>query len=268
MVDEEGLVTFVAGGGRLSAPDNVTPRYRGEIMRLMAIFVDSEMAGASGFADCINLAPGLKERITATRIVVDKFNHARKVLELMEQFGANTSQYVSAHPWSSRLDRSANLGTRRTDGDMRLNVFHYPINGWVDAVVMNFLMGQATVVQLDELTRGSYQPLADTLAEILPVEKRHAELGEQGLRIALDNGHDRIDAQASVNYWYPRVGDTFGSSSSDHFDQHRKYGLRQKSREELLMRWQNLVHPTLDQLELTVPAIIRRDQTALEQASA
>jgi 1,2-phenylacetyl-CoA epoxidase catalytic subunit len=253
MVDEESLVSFVAGGGRLSAPDNLTPRYRGELMRLMAIFVDSEMAGASGFADCINLAPGLKERITATRMVFDKFNHARQVLELMEQFGANTSQYVGAHPWSSRLDRSINLGTRRIDGDLRLNVFHYPINGWVDAVVMNFLMGQATVVQIDELTRSSYQPLADLLSQIMPVERRHAELGEQGLRVALENGHDKTDAQASVNYWYPRVADSFGRSASDHFDQHRKYGLRQKNREELLSSWQSIVHPILEQLGLRAP---------------
>ncbi|MBJ6123879.1 Phenylacetic acid catabolic protein [Microvirga splendida] len=253
MVDEEGLVSFVADGGRLSAPDNVTPRYRGELMRLMAIFVDSEMAGASGFADCINLAPGLKERITATHIVLQKFDHARQVLELMEQFGANTGQYVGAHPWASRLDRSINLGTRRMDGDMRLNVFHYPINGWVDAVVMNCLMGQATVVQLDELSRGSYQPLADTLADILPVERRHAELGQEGLRVALDTGHDRTDAQASVNYWYPRVADTFGRSASDHFSQHRKYGLRRKGREELLAQWQGVVHPILARFGLGVP---------------
>ena len=258
MVDEEGLVRFVAGGGRLSAPDNVTPRYRAELMRLMAIFVDSEMAGASGFADCINLAPGLKERITATRMVLEKFNHARQVLKLMEEFGANTGQYVGAHPWSSRLDRSVNLGTRRMDGDMRLNVFHYPINGWVDAVVMNGLMGQATVVQLDELTRGSYQPLADALADILPIERQHAELGQQGLRVALDRGHDRTDAQASVNYWYPRVADTFGSSASDHFDRHRKYGLRQKGREELLARWQGVVHPVIEGFGLTVPALASR----------
>jgi 1,2-phenylacetyl-CoA epoxidase catalytic subunit len=253
MVDEEGLVSFVAGGGRLSAPDNVTPRYRAELMRLMAIFVDSEMAGASGFADCINLAPGLKERITATRIVYEKLNHARQVLELMEQFGANTGQYVGAHPWSSRLDRSVNLGLRRMDGDMRLNVFHYPINGWVDAVVMNCLMGQATVVQLDELTRGSYQPLSDVLTVILPVEKHHAELGEHGLQAALEKGHDKTDAQASVNYWYPRVADTFGNSASDHFDQHRKYGLRERGREELLSRWQSIVHPVLEGFGLTVP---------------
>jgi len=252
MVDEEGIIRFVSGGGRLSAPDNVTPRYRGELMRLMAIFIDSEMAGASGFADCINLAPGLKERIIATRIVLEKFNHARQVLELMEPFGANTAQYVGAHPWASRLDRSVNLGTRRMDGDMRLNVFHYPINGWVDAVVMNCLMGQATVVQLDELTRGSYQPLADALIAILPVERRHAELGQQGLQAALARGHDRTDAQASVNYWYPRVADTFGSSGSDHFAQHRKYGLRRKGRDELLAQWQAAVHPILAQLDLAV----------------
>jgi ring-1,2-phenylacetyl-CoA epoxidase subunit PaaA len=116
--------------------------------------------------------------------VLEKLGHADQVLRLMEPFGANTSQYIGGHPWSARLDRSASLGSRRIDGDMRLNVFHYPIHGWVDAVTMNLLMGQATVVQLDELARGSYQPLADALSAILPVERRHAELGEAGLRCA------------------------------------------------------------------------------------
>ena len=50
-------------------------------------------------------------------------------MALLEQFGANTAQYVSAHP-AARRDRGTDLGTRRIDGDMRLNVFHYPIQGW------------------------------------------------------------------------------------------------------------------------------------------
>jgi 1,2-phenylacetyl-CoA epoxidase catalytic subunit len=253
MVDEESIVSYVRGGGKLSAPDNVTPRYRAELMRLMAVFVDSEMAGASGFADCITLAPGLKERMTAARIVLEKFGHAAKVLGLMEQFGANTSMYVGAHPWSARLDRSAYLGTRRIDGDLRLNIFHYPIYGWVDSVIMNFLMGRATVVQLDELTRCSYQPLADAFLEILPVEARHADLGEQGLRVALGKGHDPTDAQASVNYWYPRVADTFGRAASDHFELYRKYGLRQHANEVLLERWKTSIRPVLTELQLHEP---------------
>jgi ring-1,2-phenylacetyl-CoA epoxidase subunit PaaA len=253
MSSEESVLDFLASGGKLSAPDNAPPRYRGELMRLMAVFLDSEMAGASGFADCINLAPGIRERITTTRIVLEKFSHAAKMFELMEAFGAKTDQYVSAHPWSARLDRSVYLGPRRVEGDMRLNVFHYPIYGWLDAVIMNFLMGRATVVQLDELTGCSYQPLADTVAEILPVERRHAELGAEGLRVALGNGHDKTAAQASVNYWYPRVADTFGRTASDHFETYRKYGLRQHSNEELLNRWQSDIAPALAEFGLQVP---------------
>jgi 1,2-phenylacetyl-CoA epoxidase catalytic subunit len=249
----EDDLTYLAAGGKLTAPDNATPRYRAEVMRLMAVLVDSLMTGASGFADCINLAPGLKERMVAARIVLEKFGHAEKILRLLEQFGANTARYVSGHPWAARRDRSAYLGTHRIEGDMRLNVFHYPIQGWVDAVTMNLLMGRATVVQLDELTRCSYGPLADTIALILPVEARHAKLGEQGLRAALANGHDKTDAQASVNYWYPRVADTFGRAASDRFEIYRKYRLRHHSNEELLERWRAEVAPVLAELGLQAP---------------
>ena len=182
MSNEDSLLVYLAGGGKLSAPDNAPPRYRAELMRLMAVFVDSELAGATGFADCINLAPGVRERITAARIVLEKLRHAEMILRLLEQFGANTAHYVSAHPWAARRDRGTDLGTRRIDGDMRLNVFHYPIYGWVDAIVLNFLMGRASVIQIDELAGCSYQPLADAMTQILPIELRHAELGEKGLR--------------------------------------------------------------------------------------
>jgi ring-1,2-phenylacetyl-CoA epoxidase subunit PaaA len=252
MTAEDDL-TYLAAGGKLSAPENASARYRGEVMRVMAVLIDSLMAGASGFADCINLAPGLKERMTAARIVLEKFGHAAKILTLMDQFGANTAQYVSAHPWAARHDRSVYLGTRRIEGDMRLNVFHYPIYGWVDAVTLNFLMGRATVIQLDELTRCSYTPFAAATAEILPAERRHAELGEAGLRAVLAAGHDRTDAQASANYWYPRVVDTFGRAGSERLETYRKLGLRERSNEELLGLWRQKIEPAMASLGLSAP---------------
>ena len=245
--------SYLSGGGKLSSPANATPRYRGEVMRLMAVFVDSEMAGGSGFADSITLAPGLKERMIAARIVLEKFAHAEPVLELMEQFGANTSRYVNHHPWSNRLDRNVDLGTRRVDGDMRLNVFHYPINDWCDAVTMNTLMGCATLIQLAELSNCSYQPLADALSWIVPVETQHAALGEAGLRRLLESGHDRTSVQASVNYWYPRVAATFGRADSDHIDAYRRYGLRARSNEQLIEVWQEAAATILSRLDLDTP---------------
>jgi ring-1,2-phenylacetyl-CoA epoxidase subunit PaaA len=103
--DDDSLIAYVGGGGRLSSPDNVTPRFRGELMRIMAVFVDSELAGASGFADCINLAPGVKERVVTARMVLEKFSNAEKVMRLMEAFGSNPAQYVGAHPWSTIRSR-------------------------------------------------------------------------------------------------------------------------------------------------------------------
>ena len=253
MNNESGLVDYIAGGGKLTSPNNANARYRGEIMRLMAVFVDSEMAGASGFADSINMAPGLNERIIAARIVAEKFAHAGRVLKIMEEFGANTARYVGSHPWSNRLSRDLSLGTKRVDGDMRLNVFHYPLADWCDALTMNTLMGCATVIQLKELTDCSYQPLANAFAEILPVEARHASLGEGGLRQLLADGSARTSAQAAVDYWYPRVASTFGRASSDHLDAYLRYGLRGRSNEELLAIWQADVGRILSGLGLNIP---------------
>ena len=59
---------YLQEGGVLSSPDNVTPRYRGELLRLMASFVDSELAGSAGFADIINDAPGIQERISGAAV--------------------------------------------------------------------------------------------------------------------------------------------------------------------------------------------------------
>ena len=250
-MDEQG---YIAAGGKLTAPENATPRYRGEVMRLMAVLADSLLAGAAGFADCINRAPGLKERIIISRIVLEKLGHADKILVLMDQFGANTAQYVNAHSWVARLDRSVYLGTRRIDGDMRLNVFHYPLQGWLDAVMLNVLMGRATRIQLEELTHCSYEPLAAVVTEILPAETHHAALGEAGLRTALVTGHDPVDLQASLNYWYPRVADTFGRPRSERFETYHRYGLRAHPNEVLLERWRADVEPLLEALGLLVPS--------------
>ena len=48
--DTMNLESYLAQGGVLTAPGNVPARYRGELMRLMSSFVDSELAASAGFA--------------------------------------------------------------------------------------------------------------------------------------------------------------------------------------------------------------------------
>ena len=171
MPDTMTLEDYVAGGGLLTAPANATPRYRGELLRLMATFVDSELAGAAGFADTINDAPGIKERIAAARIVLEKTDHAGRVLDVMGSFGADVARYAAHHPWAERLPRDADIGAARHGRDMRLSVFHYPLQGWIDAVTMNVLMGLA----VETSTRGVRESLLCAACRRVPPDRAARE---------------------------------------------------------------------------------------------
>ena len=242
MNDDQSTYDYLAKGGRLSSPENTPARYRAELMRQMASFVDSELAGAAGFADCVNFGPGIKERIAASRIVLEKHDHAERVLKLMGEFGANTDRYQNVHPWHERAARDDNFGHERHGGDMRLNVFHYPIEGWADAVTMNVMMGEATLLQIGEFAQSSYQPLAHTIQEILPREQRHLELGKEGVeKLVRSGGAQKEKVKQSVDYWRPRIAASFGGEKSDRLESLKKLGLRKQCNEDLRLTWESVV---------------------------
>jgi len=254
MSDGMNITEYLARGGKLTSPRNVPPRYRAELMRIMASFVDSELAGAAGFADIINDGPGIKARIAAARIVLEKTDHAERILQLLGAFGADTERYAAHHPWTDRLDRDAPLGAERGRADMRLAVFNYPLDGWTDAVTMNLLMGTAMGVQLAEYADMSYQPMAEALRDIAPREARHAELAEEGLaHITADQGQ-AAQIGESLTYWWPRVASSFGNETSKRFDTLRAMGLRKVDNAALRRQWGEEAKAALKRLGLAAPA--------------
>ncbi len=248
MSEHMSIEDYLASGGRLTSPGNVPPRYRAELMRLMAIFVDSELAGAAGFAGLINDAPGVTERIAAARIVLEKNMNAASVLNIMADFGTDTDRYVQRHPWADRLPRDAPIGATRAYQDMRLPVFNAPLEGWADAVVMNLLMGLATQVTMADYRALSYQPLRDVFDTIAPFEEAHTDLAREGLETLAARG---VPLQASVDYWWPRVSACFGQEDTGRDARLRAYGLRQSSNAALRARWQAQATAALETLNLT-----------------
>ncbi len=250
MSEQMGLESYLEQGGVLTSPGNAPPRYRGELLKIMASFVDSELAGSAGFADTINAAPGIKERISAARIVLEKADHAERVLKVMSEFGVDEGRYATHHPWAARLPREAPLAQARQASDMRLPVFHFPFAGWVDAVTMNVLMGEAVGVQLGELSRISYAPLADVFRSIAPREARHAILGFEGLTKIAAKEAGREVARASIAYWRPRVAESFGHAKPERFAMLKRLGLRHESADALSRRWKDQIDARLASLNL------------------
>lgn len=247
--EETTLADYLAGGGKLTNPANVPPRYRAELLKMMSIFVDSALAGAAGFADVINEGPGIKERIAAARIVLEKTDHAERVLRLMEEFGADAARYANHHPWTDRLPRDAAPDARRGRHDMRLSVMNYPLEGWTDAVTMNLVTGHAVLVQLEDMVRLSYQPFADAIRTLLPRERRHVELAEEGLaRLAGQGAREEIGA--GLAYWTPRAAAVFGDPSEERLARLRDWGLRHASAAEMRADWEARLGDALERLGL------------------
>lgn len=251
MAEDMSIADYLAAGGKLTSPTNAPPRYRAELLRLMATFVDSELAGAAGFADMINSAPGIKERIAAAKIVLEKTAHAGRVLKIMGEFGVDQERYANSHPWAARLERSADIGARRSAHDMRLAVFNYPLTGWTDAVVMNLLMGKAVAVQLQDFAKISYQPLAEEFRKLAPAELRHTELAEEGLAKIIADAGGQAEAQASIDYWRPRVAVSFGAASTQKTESLKAMGLRAAAGEAQRARWGAACKAALEKLGLT-----------------
>lgn len=250
MPEELTLDAYLAQGGRLTNPSNVPARYRAELMKIMATFVDSELAGAAGFADMINSGPGIKERIAAAKIVLEKTDNADRVLKLMGEFGANTARYANHHPWSDRLPRDTAPGRTRSQHDMRLSVLNYPLTGWQDAVVMNYCMGLAVDLQLADMARCSYQPLAEAIQTIRPIEARHTELAFEGLTQLIENGQQSA-VRASLDYWRPRIAAMFSTVPEERRQQLSRWGLRQGDPKDMGHQWDASLNAGLKRLGIS-----------------
>ena len=252
--DEKALIDHIAKGGKLTAPEQMSPAYRAEIVRVMTVLTDSELAGAAGFADGINRAPGLAERQALARIVAVKLEHAGRILALMQPFGVNGELYIGSHPWAARINRDIDLGLRRIPGDKRLNVFHYPLENWCDALMVDLLVGRSLVIQLADLADCSYTPLAGEIRAMVPAETMLADLAPPLLQAAIARAGGKAVAQAALDYWHPRAAGTFGHMESERFAVYRRYGMRRDTNAALLAQWRRGIDGQLAELGLKVPA--------------
>ena len=168
----------------------------------------------------------------------------------MGDFGADEGRYATHHPWADRLPRDAALGQARHGGDMRLAVFHYPIEGWTDAVVMNVLQGLAAAVTLEEMAASPTPPSPRPSATSPRARSATPSSASTGLADIAATEEGRAAARGAIAYWQPKVADSFGAANSARFETLKRFGLRHRPNEALLADWTASVRATLAPLGL------------------
>ena len=244
------LLDSITEGKQVTADQEISPKYRELITGLLLQLADSELAGAAGYGQLLNLGPTLACRIELSSIVNDKFCQAQNAYELIKALGLNVEKYFLLHSWDARIQRHAQLGYRRASSDKRLNALMFPLTSWPDLSVFTYLMATMARLQFEEFSTASYEPLAELATASVSLEKRHSEYGLKWLANLVEA--ERLEAQVSINYWHERVIKSFGPSESEGNVLHRNFGLKHRTNDELSKLWEREICAELAKLGLNI----------------
>jgi ring-1,2-phenylacetyl-CoA epoxidase subunit PaaA len=232
----ERLLARIAAGERIEAGDEMSPVYRENLIHLMTMQADSELAGAYGYVPWIMKAPTVEEKLVVAQIVKDETRHAKVMYDLLAELGLDVQAYVRPHDeeFARRIDNpEADIGTARLGSDKRVNIFYYPIPTWADFVMFNFCMDRGAGHQLEDARRSSYGPWVRAINGIFKEEKMHIRHGELWVRRLAEDPATRDDAERTFHKWYIRTMNIFGRPGSARNRLYRHLGLKVRDNDEV-----------------------------------
>jgi ring-1,2-phenylacetyl-CoA epoxidase subunit PaaA len=154
------MMAKIDRGVRLESAAEMTGEYRENLIHLLTMQADSELAGGYGYVPWITRAPTVEEKHVVAQIVKDELRHATVMYGLLADLGFDVESHVRQHDetFTMRIDASRDIGTARITSDKRVNIFYYPIDTWADFIFFNFCMDRGAGHQLEDVRGCSYGP--------------------------------------------------------------------------------------------------------------
>ena len=256
MSDERAMMAKIERGERLESADEMTAEYRDNLVHLMTMQADSELAGGYGYVSWIQKAPTVEEKHVVAQIVKDELRHAAVMYGLLADLGVDVDSHVHRHDaiFTMRIEPDADIGTRRITDDKRVNIFYYPIDTWQDFVFFNFCMDRGAGHQLEDVRGCSYGPWVRAIEGIFKEEKFHIRHGEYWVKKLAEDAATRAEAQATFAKWYVRTMNIFGRPGSPKNVRKRQYRLKTRDNDEVRQAFATEVAGLCEKVGLLVPA--------------
>jgi ring-1,2-phenylacetyl-CoA epoxidase subunit PaaA len=251
---DERLIARIEAGERIESPDEMTEDYRKNLIHLMTMQADSELAGGFGYVPWIMKAPSIEEKHVVAQIVKDEVRHAHVIYGLLEDLGMDVAGHIARHNFALRLDdRAADIGTTRVADDKRVNIFYYPIDRWADFIFFNFCMDRGAGHQLEDVRHCSYGPWVRAIEGIFKEEKMHIRHGELWVQRLSADPATREEAQEALDRWYVRTMNIFGRPGSPKNAVYRTYRLKTRDNDEVRQTFAQEIKGLAAAVGLTVP---------------
>ncbi|HKB26539.1 MAG TPA: Phenylacetic acid catabolic protein [Methylomirabilota bacterium] len=249
------MLAKIESGVRLESAQEMTAEYRENLVHLMTMQADSELAGGYGYVPWITKAPTVEEKHVVAQIVKDELRHATVMYGLLADLGFDVEAHVRQHDeiFTMRIAADADIGTRRITTDKRVNIFYYPIDTWPDFIFFNFCMDRGAGHQLEDVRRCSYGPWVRAIDGIFKEEKFHIRHGEHWVQKLAGDPATHAEAQATFQKWYIRTMNIFGRPGSPKNEVYRRYRLKLRDNDEVRQAFAREVKELCEKFGLAVP---------------
>jgi ring-1,2-phenylacetyl-CoA epoxidase subunit PaaA len=188
--------------------------YRNAVEKIVISHAVNELYGAQVFDEpAIQLAPTPYAKWLACRIAMEEYHHHVRFKGLADEMGIP----------SDRMDP----GTKKP-----LSIFGFELATWPEFCVIKAIADYAEILQVEDLLHCSFHPLRNLARITMPEEKFHAKFGKDMCLELIQAGRG-AEVQDAINRYFPITPAFFGSAQSKNNAMFRKWGLKQRTNEEM-----------------------------------
>ena len=211
--------------------------YRTAVAKIVISHAVNELYGAQVFDEpAIKLAPTPYTKWLSCRIAMEEYHHHVRFKGLADEIGVPAERMDSVNK-------------------KPLSIFGFELKTWPEFCVIKAVADYAEILQVEDLLHCSFHPLRNLARITMPEEKFHAKFGKDMCQELLRAGKGD-EVQDALNRYVPITPAFFGAAQSKNNEMYRKWGLKQRTNEEMRADFLNRVTELVEKdFGLKLPAL-------------
>jgi len=188
--------------------------YQSAVHKIVISHAVNELYGAQVFDEpAIKLAPTPYAKWLACRIAMEEYHHHVRFKALADEIG------IPAERMDPRLKKP-------------LSIFDFELKTWPEFCAIKAIADYAEILQVEDLLHCSFHPLRNLGRITMPEEKFHAKFGKDSCLELIQAGRAG-EVQEAIDRYFPLTPAFFGASVSKNNEMFRRYGLKQRTNDEM-----------------------------------
>ncbi len=188
--------------------------YQTAVEKIVISHAVNELYGAQVFDEpAIQLAPTPYAKWLTCRVAMEEYHHHVRFKALADEIG---------------------IAPERMDPHRKkpLTIFQFALKTWPEFCVIKAIADYAEILQVEDLLHCSFHPLRNLGRSTMPEEKFHAKFGKDSCLELIQAGRG-AEVQDAIDRYFPITPAFFGASQSKNNEMFRRWGLKQRSNEEM-----------------------------------